>query len=171
MERVWSRSLFRTSYFDLHPYILLIDGNRVHQWCPAAWHEMLGTPGTRATPSLDLEIRFISMAEVSNTRDFTWFYQRKWWNLTSEIGISSANSANMMIFRHIKMELQHQKWSIWPAKMVIWPKMGLSQHGEIEPLLAALKTNIFHLETGTISIGRSSSRCVEVWKLASHTKI
>ena len=23
MERVWSRSLFRTSYFDLHPYIYI----------------------------------------------------------------------------------------------------------------------------------------------------
>ena len=98
------------------------------------------------------------------------FTSEKWWNLTSEIGISSANSANMMIFRHIKMGFQHQKWGIWPANMVIWPKMGLSQHGEIEPPLAALKTNIFHLETATISIGRSSSKCVEVWKLASHTK-
>ena len=62
MERVWSRSLFRTSYFDLHPYVNMISSSNALKFVMFVFFY------SELTASLQLMCQHLRIASSIETR-------------------------------------------------------------------------------------------------------
>ena len=62
LERVWSRSLFRTSYFDLHPYVLVVCSNDKES--PSTLRHKMTAPGGLCRVQLQIAAVFVVLRRL-----------------------------------------------------------------------------------------------------------